>query len=166
MSITQARILFALVIAGIAFALYLSCNFLPDHVAANFGKGGKVVTFNSRETYRFLMTLFALLLPAMIYIAMAWLLRVTARFTPIPNRNYWLSSEHRSSTLLWIEKFGLATGALVSVFWFALHMVNFHATILEPPHYELWPRLSLLAGWLVFVVGSGIVYRRHFNRRK
>ena len=165
MSIKLARTLFVLVVVGIAYALYSSCNLLPESIAANFGKGGRVVSFNSRETYRALMTIIALVLPVLIYIVMALLpRRINPRFVCSAYPNYWFSPEHRPSTLLWIEKFGLVVGALVSVFWFALHMVNFRATIIDTPHYELWPRLSLLIGWLIFIAIAGVVHGMHFRR--
>lgn len=165
MNIKLARIIFILVVIGIAYIIYSSCIFLPERVATNFGKDGKIVSLNSRETYRTLMTFLALLLPITIYIAMKWLPRwINPRFVCPSNHKYWFSPERSSLTLIWMEKFGIAIGILVSIFWFALHLINIRANRIVPSHYELWLRLSLLIGWLVSILWSVIIYRRHFRR--
>ena len=166
MKIKQARILFVLIVLAIDVLLYLSCGLLPAQVAANFGSGGKVVAFNQRETYCAITTGIGIMLPIIVYILIALLPRINERFIVLPHREYWLTLERRASTLFWLEKFALTIAALISVFWFALHMVNFRASILQPPHYEFWTRLLLLLAWLIFIAAAGIVYSKHFLRIK
>jgi len=160
MNIQRDRAFVSSIVLVFASALYFSCELLPVRVAANFGRGDVVVTFNSRDSYQILMSIIAIELPFAIYV----FTQLFIRFIWLPHRDYWLAPERYISTGLWIERFSLVTAALVSLFWLALHAVNFRATILDPPHYELWPRLTLLMGWLIFVGMSGYLYRERFYR--
>src|SRR5262245_40018802 len=99
MSLTALRALALVWVVCCAALVYLSSEWLPDSVAANFGQGGKPTGFTARDTYRALMSTFVFAIPLLVYAGIVWLPRAFPRLLWLPNRDYWLSSTRRGLAL-------------------------------------------------------------------
>src|SRR5262245_3877508 len=137
MSITTLHAVTAVIVGSASAVVYWSSGFLPEMVAANFGAGGRPTAFNSRDTYRALMTTLTVLAPLFVYCGTVWLPRITPALFWLPHPGYWLSPERRGDTFSFIERFGLVISCVIAGFALAMHAITLRANFLSPPHFEL-----------------------------
>ena len=165
MNLARARALLAVLIATVATVIAATSASLPATVGANFTRGGRVISFQPRETYRTMMLLFALLAPVATYALAGWVPRLVSGLLHIPNRDVWLAPERRAATLDWIERHAAVTAAVVALFILALHLITSRANRLQPPRFEAWAWGSISAAWILFVIASAVAYQLRFRRR-
>ncbi len=73
MSLPSLRAFAAILVGCVATLVYWTSGFLPELVVSNFEAGGRPTSFASRETYRTLVTVVALIAPALFYSGTVWL---------------------------------------------------------------------------------------------
>jgi uncharacterized membrane protein len=154
-------LLFTLLLISVAAFIVATTGALPDLVAAHFGASNFANGWMTRSGYLAFTLAFATVLPIVIAAAVGWLPRIAQRSVNIPNRDYWMAPERRSTTLDSIAAYGLLAGCLVMVLIAGVHRVIIEANAVVPPQLPAREFWTLLAGFLVaFAVWIGAFWLR------
>ncbi len=144
-----------LLIAVTWFVLSTTAS-LPEYVASHFRGDGLADGFMRRDIYRWFMLVFAVGLPLVLVVLMAYLPRYVPRATNIPNRDFWFAPERREQTLAYLAQCALQLGCLFTVFASGVHWLVLQANALKPPRLANAPFLTMLVVFLA-ILGIGIV---------
>lgn len=119
----RTRILPASLLSAL-FVLALG-GFLPDPVASHFDASGVRNAFASRASVVAIMALTASLVPALMWLLPACLIRVRGgAFVNLPNRELWFSPEHVGATHAFLDRhFACFSYALNLFFCYAFALV-------------------------------------------
>lgn len=139
--------------------------FLPDQVTSHFDAKGSPTGVISQTSFVILMLFCVSLLPALLWLLAARLIRVCdASLINVPNREVWLSPEHIEETRAYLVRhFAYFCQVLVAFLCYAFALV---ALACRPPSGSLADS-ALLAGAAVFFVSLGVWGWRlhaHFSR--
>ena len=145
----------ALLVGATWFVLSTTAS-LPEYVASNFRGDGLANAFMHRDTYRWFMLAFAVGLPVVLVVLIAYLPRRFPGATNIPNRDFWFAPERREETLAYLTQCALQLGCLLTVFACGVHWLVIQANALKPPRLANGPFLTMLVVFLA-ILGIGIV---------
>ena len=128
---------------------------MPDPMATHFGRDHLADGFMSPAEYAALMGGFVVFL-AMVFLVMPRIShRIPARRWNLPNRDYWLSEEHRPETMRRLCSFLDVIGFATMLFFLLVQWQVFHANQAAPPRLNpalFWP--SLVAFFTVTITLS------------
>ncbi len=137
---------------------------LPERVATHFGHGGVVNGFMSRDGYIAFMLAFAILLPLFVVGMMGWVPRLTRSAGGIPHAAYWFAPARRDATNARLVSYACLAGCVVLLFMGGLHLVILDANAHAPPRLSEPAFFSMLAVFMVGIVG--FVARMHCMFRR
>jgi uncharacterized membrane protein len=155
-----------LIVLCTGFVVYLlySAPLLPERMASHFGAGGGPNGWMSRSSHLWFMGAFGV--GVSLFIA---IMGLVTRFIPVhlvnlPNREYWLSPEHRAQTCNYISRHLLWMACLIVVFFTGLEYMIVEANRMSPVHMPMGKHLFLLGSFLAVMVSWTIVFYRHFSK--
>jgi hypothetical protein len=119
----------------------------------------------SRSAYAIALPLLVLAVPLVTAVPISFAFAARNNLINIPNREVWLSDEHREATLSFLRVHLRVMGVVVAIFLVYMHTLIVRANRLDPP---LLPASDAVVGLVVFgcVVAVWIVvlYRRFSAR--
>jgi glucose-6-phosphate-specific signal transduction histidine kinase len=154
----------ALLIAAAALFVWHTSRDLPPIVASHFGPGGAANGFMTHQFYLCFMLGFVVLLPAVLLLALARLLRSPGSRLNLPNAEYWNAEGRRDVAAAVVLGYMRVFCALLVVFLCYAHWLVVRANALSPPVLDgrhLGVALSL---FLIALVSWIVLLRRAFRR--
>lgn len=137
-----------------AAALIVNAFLAQQRVASHFDIHGRPDAWMAPHRYLAISLLIGVGLPLFL-IAIGYVVRFlpATRVTfKIPNRDYWLTPEHRGEVDAILFHFCLWVACLEAVFMLILHLLVVYANRLTPPHFPTAVAM-VLGGGLVVAVG-------------
>jgi len=136
---------------------------LPDLVASHFGTSGHANAYMPRTAFIAIMLFVTSVLPLLI-----WLLQVFAvrrGRLRIPNSDYWLAPANRAQTVAFLERHGAVLSVATTVFMTFVFVLVVKASHAQPPRLPLWPFVTALFAFMVFVLVWALLPFLRFRRR-
>jgi hypothetical protein len=136
---------------------------LPDRLASHFTGSGLPNNWIEKPDF-FLLYSGLVVLAAAISFLSAPLIAITPTWAfNLPNKQYWLSSDHRENTLLYLDRYFAWSGLILLIFEvFTMHLV-FEANLQPAPELPTTFVFSLLAAFVLFTASSTIRLVRRFS---
>lgn len=89
------RAIFTVVFVASVIVIQLSMAILLDRVAIHLGAGGYLDSWASKETHAAIFLAIEVTLFLMMWFTVAWVAQISPSRVNLPNKEYWLRSEHR-----------------------------------------------------------------------
>lgn len=160
---TPAILLMALCMGFLIF-LGQSTTLLPERMACHFGGGGQADGWMSRTSDLHLIGALGVGLTLMFFILALVTRHMPARFVNLPNREHWLSPEHRAETCAYISGQLLWMGCLLILFLAGIHWLTIQANRLTPAHLPMGLFMAMLGGLLAGVGAWSFNLIHHFSK--
>jgi hypothetical protein len=123
---------FAVLVACAAGFVWVTCQGLPELVAAHFGASGAANGFMPRRGYVWFTLGFVIGLPAvMVWLSWFAIKRPGARIN-LPHRDYWLAPARRDQTIGRLRAAILQFGVLLLIFLCYAHGLVVRANMTQP----------------------------------
>ena len=157
-------LLFAVVLIVVGWFIVTTTAGLPASVASHFGGGWLANGWMARDDYLVFSLAFSTLLPLIVAAIVGWLPRLYPNLVNVPNRDYWLVPERRTTMLDTLALSGVALGALLSIFMGGIHGLILKANAVVPPRLPAGDFWTLLIAFLVLLtVWIGVLWTRFRN---
>ena len=158
-------VLLLVVLVAVAVAVVAATSSdLPARVAVHFGAGGAANGWQSRDGYQAWMLALVVALPLSLVALLAWLPRIGACLTNIPNKDYWLAPERREGTFERLTRFAALLGVLMVVFLTAVHLVVVEANQSSRPTLPTAPFVSVMLGFAIAMIAWVVALTYGFRR--
>ena len=138
-----------LLVAGVF--VYVTGQALPDRVASHFGASGLADSFMTRSGYVTFMLCLVVGLPLVMVVSMAAIFRRAGNSMNIPNRDYWLASERRPGTVVFLINNATRLAIGMTVFLCFVHKLVVDANARTPPALDNPPIFAAMGVFLVCV---------------
>jgi uncharacterized membrane protein len=145
--------IFVLVEIVVAVFILSTAGDLPENIASHFNGAGIPNGFMSKAGYIQFMLLFAVGIPALVVCCISLILRLGSGSINIPNKEYWLSPENKSSTMQFFQGHVVCLGILIALFMAYIHWLLLKANSVQPPQL---PNNLLFAGLGIFLAGMAL----------
>jgi uncharacterized membrane protein len=143
-------LIFVLVEIVVAVFILSTAGDLPENIASHFNGAGMPNGFMSKAGYTQFMLLFAVGIPALVVCFISFVLRVASGTINIPNKEYWLSPENKSSTMQFFQGHIACLGVLIALFMAYIHWLLLKANSVQPPQL---PNRIFFVGLGIFLAG-------------
>jgi hypothetical protein len=143
--------------------VWRSAGGLPALVATKF-QGGVAVHHQARESYRLLMSMTVLAIPALMVLLQTWLPRRFPRLSGIPDWRHWFAPEQRAGTLEFLEGLAWFVALLASGWFTGFHALLLRANARRPPAFDTPAILVLTLGMVLGAVAAPIALSLRFRR--
>jgi hypothetical protein len=124
---------------------------MPQTIASHFNGAGAPNGFMSQEGYAKFMLVFAAGIPVLIVSSLQLALHFAPGKVNIPNKEYWLSTQHKSGTIQFLKGHVALLGMIISLFVAYVHWLLLKANKHQPPQL---PTLPFLIGMGAFLAGT------------
>jgi uncharacterized membrane protein len=141
-----------LMIFAIYFVTSSSAN-LPPRMASHFNAEGIADGFMSKESYTYTMLSVVVGVPGLLALMALVLGKLPTSLINIPNREYWLTPENRSTTFNTLNLWMGVLACFILIFLTYVHWLVIQANAQQPP---AMPAPDLYLGLIFFLVLIGI----------
>jgi uncharacterized membrane protein len=153
----------AAVAALVLYVLWLG-PVLPPRVASHFGIGGQANGWTLRSHYLALY-LGAAAAAELLMVGLGFALPLLPRGAlNVPHPEYWRSAEHFGEACAVVRNFFCWMGALMALWFAALHGLLARANRVNPPHLDGWALGALVALYACLLVLLILRLQRSFRR--
>lgn len=136
---------------------------LPDPVPSNFDETGHVNGEMSLFGFYCLMILLHVVMLVLFPVLGAFLKVIPNSFINLPNKDYWLASERRDSTLLFNSTYLVAIGWQTS--WLLIFIFHLTCVVAVGDRATIMPEFNyVIVGYLAAIFG-GVIYLYYKFRR-
>lgn len=156
-------LLFGIVLAGAAFIAATS-GALPPRVATHFGAGGAANGWMPRTGYTWTMLVVQTVLPLLLFCALRQLPKRAERYVNLPNRDYWLASGRRATTVATLRGYGAAMGIVTALLLIAVHAAILDANAKAPPRLDEPMFVGGLVAFVIAMLAISVSMFRRFRR--
>jgi uncharacterized membrane protein len=122
---------------------------LPENIASHFNGAGVPNGFMSKEGYIQFMLLFAVGIPTLTVCSISFAMSFASASINIPNKEYWLSVQNRTQTILFLKSQVAYLGILIASFIAYIHWLLLKANSTQPPQL---PNSLFFVGMSVFLL--------------
>jgi hypothetical protein len=150
----------ALSLAAIVLVVATSAS-LPPRVATHFGAGGQANGWMTREGYVAFMLAFAVVLPWLVFAAIALLPR---GWLNIPGGNREIAPANREAALALTRRFATGLAASMIVLSAAAHVAILAAHRRAPPQLDEGPFLAVVGVFVAGLVVAALRFNRQYKR--
>ena len=160
---TPLIVLTILIIGFLVFLTY-SASLLPVRIASHFDGSGQPDGWMSRSEYLWTIAVLVVGISLLFIVPLLFIRRIPHSLVNIPNKEYWLSPEHKEEYISYISSYLLWMQCFIVVFFAGMHFLTIQANRSDPVQFNMkifWPSLI---GFVVVISLWSIVMIFHFKK--
>ncbi len=150
-------LVFVLLIGGFAAYVWQTQHQLPIRTATHFNWEGHADGWSSRDAQIRTTLLAGIGVPLLIVGVFASIRFMPTSLINLPNKEQWLSPEHRNETIGWISRSGVWLAGALIIFMASIHYFTLQANAVKPP--KLDSRSLMIAAGILTAFELGFIVR-------
>ena len=163
-SYRAAWVVFLLAFLALAVTLAVTYPELPERMASHFNLKGEPNGGMPKRSYLLFMGAVGLCVPWLLIAATRLMRSLPPAAVSVPNRDYWMTAEHREEVYGITARFGLWIATMEVLLFLVIHLSVVYANKADPVLLPMGIVWGATVGFVLIVVINVVRNYRHFRQ--